>query len=77
VSRIARSEKAFVEAYPEFPPYFHERFAAIAARPAPLGITGRLQPLIPRRTPWLGPRAWVSAKERAAREVAQAYLAAW
>ena len=78
VVRIARSEHAFVEAHPELaPPYFRTRFAEIAAEPGGRGITGRLQPLIPLRTPWLGPRAWVSAKKRAAHEVARAYLAAW
>jgi GT2 family glycosyltransferase len=78
VARIARSERAFVEAHPELaPPYFHTRFTEIAAQPATRGITGRLQPLIPKGTPWLGPRAWVSAKLHAEHEVARAYLAAW
>ena len=74
---LARAERAFVERHPELPPYFHDRFAAVLARPASRGLTGRLQRAIPLGLPWLGPRAWVSAKERAARQVAQAYLAAW
>ena len=74
---LARAERAFVEQHPELPPDFHDRFAAVLARPASRGLTGRLQRAIPLGLPWLGPRAWVSAKERAAREVAQAYLAAW
>ena len=74
---LARAERAFVAQHPELPPYFHDRFAALIARPASRGLTGRLQRAIPLGVPWLGPRAWVSAKERAAREVAQAYLAAW
>ena len=74
---LARAERAFVAQHPELPPYFHDRFAALLARPASRGLTGRLQRAVPPGVPWLGPRAWVSAKERAAREVAQAYLTAW
>jgi GT2 family glycosyltransferase len=74
---LAAAERAFVAAHPEVDPYFHDRFSAIAAAPAARGITGRLQPLIPPGMPWLGARAWASAKERAARELAETYLAAW
>jgi glycosyltransferase involved in cell wall biosynthesis len=74
---LAAAERAFVAAHPEVKPYFHDRFAAIAAEPPARGFTGRLQRFIPLSTPWLGPRAWVSAKERAARALARAYLDAW
>jgi cellulose synthase/poly-beta-1,6-N-acetylglucosamine synthase-like glycosyltransferase len=74
---LAAAERAFVAAHPEIEPYFQARFTAIAAAPTARGITGRLQPLIPRGAPWLGPRAWVSARERAARELARAFLSAW
>jgi hypothetical protein len=75
VGRLARSEKAFVARHPELPPYFHRRFSG--PLPAGRGLTGRLQPLIPLAVPRLGPRAWVSAKERAERDLGQAYLRAW
>jgi glycosyltransferase involved in cell wall biosynthesis len=74
---LAKAERAFVARHPELPPYFHDRFEAIAAEPPAHGITGQMQPLIPLATPWLGPRAWVSAKQRTARELARAYLDAW
>jgi GT2 family glycosyltransferase len=74
---LAKAERGFVARHPELPPYFHDRFEAIAAEPPTHGITGRLQPLIPLTTPWLGPRAWISAKKRTARELARAYLDAW
>ena len=74
---LAKAERAFVARHRELPPHFHDRFEAIAAEPPTRGITGRLQPLLPLTTPWLGPRAWVSAKQRIARELARAYLDAW
>jgi GT2 family glycosyltransferase len=74
---LARAEHAFVARHPELPAYFHDRFAAVAAQRRGRGVSGRLQPVIPLGVPWLGPRAWVSAKERAARLLAQTYLAAW
>jgi glycosyltransferase involved in cell wall biosynthesis len=74
---LAKAEHAFVARHPELPPYFRDRFATITTDPPTRGLTGRLQPLIPLATPWLGARAWVSAKERAARELARRYLEAW
>ncbi|HVS27976.1 MAG TPA: glycosyltransferase [Solirubrobacteraceae bacterium] len=77
VRRIAAAERAFVTRYPELPPYFHNRFARELPGLRGRGLSARLQPLLPRGLPWVGARAWASARERAARELGAAFLDAW
>jgi GT2 family glycosyltransferase len=77
LERIARSERAFVGRYPDMPPYFRDRFAAELPRAAGLGITAPLARVVPRRIPWIGPRAHASAEARFVRRLAPLYLAAW
>lgn len=77
VRRIAISERRFVAAHPEVEPFFFNLFsAALEGRPA----RGRGRALIrwlPRSTPLVGERLWVSADLYYRQELAPDFLAAW
>jgi GT2 family glycosyltransferase len=77
VGRIARSERRFVERYPDVPPYFHERFAAAAQGPPPHGRGAHLARVVKPGTPWLGPKVWASVDAVYWRELSAPFLEAW
>lgn len=74
---VAGAERQMVQKHPDVAPYFHDMFAAVAARPAPRGRGARLAGLVPRRLPWLGSRVWASADAYWRHELAAAFLPAW
>ena len=75
--RMAAAERAFCEKHPEIPPYFLTMFRAAASAPAPHGRLARLAPLVPPRTPLLGPRVWGSVDARFRQALAPHFLRAW
>ena len=77
VARIAVCERRFVELHPDVRPYFHDRFRAAMAGPAPRGRGARLARWIGPGVPWIGPRVWASVDARYTRELAPPFLEAW
>jgi len=77
VAKIAVAERAFVALHPDVPAYFHALFTRAANAPPARGRGARLAPLIPPRTPWLGPRVWASAEARYLQALAPRFLEAW
>lgn len=77
VTRIARSEWAFVQLHPEFRPYFYEMFAAAAAEPPARRFGERLARYVPASVPWLGARVWGRADALYRQALAGPFLEAW
>jgi GT2 family glycosyltransferase len=77
VSRIAASERRFCARHPGAKPYFHDLFAEALDRPPARGRGVPLARMIPRRTPWLGPRVWASFDLWHRQQLAPLFLAAW
>jgi GT2 family glycosyltransferase len=77
VSRIAVSERQFVEMHPEFPPYFHRMFGGAAAERRARLQSDRLARWVPRWVPLLGPRVWRSAAALYRQSLAGPFLEAW
>ena len=75
--RLAAAERAFTKLHPEIEPFFLNRFRS-AARAAP--ATGRGRHLIrhlPRWTPLIGERVWLSADVYYRQVLASDFLGAW
>jgi glycosyltransferase involved in cell wall biosynthesis len=77
VARIAASERRFCERHPEARPYFRELFLEARDRAPARGRGARLAWLVPRRTPWLGPRVWASFDLWHRQQLARPFLDAW
>jgi GT2 family glycosyltransferase len=77
VQLIAAAERRFCARHPEAAPYFHDLFAAAQKHPPARGRGARLAPLVPQRTPWLGPRVWASFDMRNRQALAGPFLEAW
>jgi glycosyltransferase involved in cell wall biosynthesis len=77
VWRIAASERRFCERHPGSRAYFHDLFAAALRAPPAHGRGARLAWVIPRRTPWLGPRVWASFDQWHRQQLAGGFLEAW
>jgi GT2 family glycosyltransferase len=77
VRRIAIAERQFTRLHPELDPYFHRLFSDAAAQPPGRGRGTRLAALVPRRTPWIGPRVWASADLGFRQALAPDFLDAW
>jgi len=77
VTRIAVSERRFVEIHPDVPPYFYEMFSTAAARPRVTGGGARVARFVPRRLPTLGPRVWSRADAFYRQALAPSFLQAW
>jgi GT2 family glycosyltransferase len=77
VRRTAYAEREFVRKHPELEPYFFRMFSH-AAKLAPVRGRGRhLIRWIPRETPWVGPRVWLSADLYYRQALASDFLSAW
>lgn len=74
---IAAAERRFVTRYPQWPPYFHDLFAAAMRAPRAKGRGARLARVIPPSVPWLGPRAWSSVDAYYAQLLAPEFMAGW
>jgi GT2 family glycosyltransferase len=84
MKQVAHAEREFVrihpelaEEHPDLVPYFFRTFSAAAAHPPIRGRGRHLIRLVPRRLPWLGPRAWGSADLYYRQALAPEFLAAW
>lgn len=77
LGRIAHSERRWVALHPELPPWFHDRFAAAAARPRIPAAVGRLAARVPRRLPVLGPGSAALADLYFRQQLAPEFLTAW
>jgi GT2 family glycosyltransferase len=77
VAEIAPAERRFCARHPTASPYFHDLFLAAREHPPARGRGARLAPVVPRRTPWLGPRVWASFAMRNRQALAGPFLAAW
>lgn len=77
VQRIAAAERRFCARHPQARPYFHDLFLAARDHPPARGRGARLAPVVPRRTPWLGPRVWASFDLVNRQALAGPFLAAW
>lgn len=73
----ARSERQFVQKYPEVAPYFFDMYSAAADSPQVLGRGRFVARGVPRRLPWLGPRVWRSMSLYYLQQLAPDFLAAW
>jgi GT2 family glycosyltransferase len=77
VAQIAPAERVFCARHPEATPYFHDLFVAARRHPPARGRGALLAPVVPRRTPWLGPRVWASFDMRNRQALADPFLNAW
>jgi GT2 family glycosyltransferase len=77
VRRIAIAERQFTRLHPELDPYFHRLFSDAAAQPPGRGRGARFAALVPRQTPWIGPRVWASADLAFRQALAPDFLEAW
>lgn len=77
VRRIAVSERRFVDSHPELEPFFFNLFSAAMENPPARGRGRALIPWLPRSTPLVGERLWVSADLYYRQELAPDFLAAW
>jgi GT2 family glycosyltransferase len=77
VQRIAAAERRFCARHPQALPYFHDLFLAAREHPPARGRGAWLAPLVPQRTPWLGPRVWASFDMRSRQALAGPFLDAW
>jgi GT2 family glycosyltransferase len=77
VAAIAPAERRFVARYPDVDPYFHRMFSEAAAIPSGRGWGARLAPLVPERTPFLGPAIHNRASLYYRQRLAPAFLDAW
>jgi hypothetical protein len=75
--RLAVSEWRFCQLHPDVPPWFQQMFTAAAAHPPGGRRAAELTRLIPRQTPWLGPRLWDRATLHWRQQIAPHFLAAW
>lgn len=76
-AQLAVAERRFVAIHPEIEPHFHHMFSAAVAAPPARGRGARLLGIVPRSTPWLGPRVWRSADLYFRQALAPAFLRAW
>jgi GT2 family glycosyltransferase len=77
MATVARAERRFVAEHPDVEPYFLDLFRRAESAPRARGRGARLAHLVPRRTPWLGPRVWSSVDASFLQALAPAFLAAW
>ena len=77
VRRLAVAERTFVSLHPEVEPYFHRKFSSALELPPASGRGVRLARWVPRETPWIGPRAWISRDVYFRQALAPHFLAAW
>lgn len=77
MAQIAPAERAFCVRHPAATPYFRDLFEAATRHPRARGRGALLAAVIPRRTPWLGPRVWASFDMRNRQALAGPFLAAW
>jgi GT2 family glycosyltransferase len=77
VGRIAASEREFVRAHPEVPPFYFNLFSHAASQRPGSGRGRHLTRWLPRATPLLGERAWSSADLYFAQALAPEFLSAW
>ena len=77
VQLIAVAERRFCARHPQARPYFRDLFLAARESPPARGRGARLASVVPRRTPWLGPRVWASFDLRNRQALAGPFLAAW
>jgi GT2 family glycosyltransferase len=77
VTAIAPAEKRFVRIHPDVSPFFFEMFSDVAGLPPARGRLRHLLRLVPRATPLLGRRIWLSANHYYIQQLAPAFLEAW
>lgn len=77
MAATAPAERRWIEARPEMPAYFHDRFAAAAAAPPAHGFAARVARWVPERLPVAGPRVWRGADLWFRQQLAPGFLAAW
>jgi GT2 family glycosyltransferase len=77
MAATAPAERRWVEAYPDMPAWFHDIFEVAERRrqvPAPVaGVAAR----VPRRVPFVGPRAAMVADLHFRQQLAPAFFEAW
>ena len=77
IALIAAAERTFCERHPQAAAYFYDLFTTAASEPAEPAWPAKLAGLIPRRTPWLGPRVWARFDRFSRQQLAPDFLAAW
>jgi GT2 family glycosyltransferase len=77
VRRLAVAERTFVGLHPEVEPYFRRKFESALEEPPASGRGAFLARWVPRRAPWVGPRAWISRDLHYRQALAPHFLAAW
>jgi GT2 family glycosyltransferase len=77
MAATAPAERRWVQARPEMPAYFHDRFAEAAAAPPAPELAARLARWVPERLPVAGPRVWRGADLWFRQQLAPSFLAAW
>jgi GT2 family glycosyltransferase len=77
MDRAAMAEREFLAKHPELEPYFFRMYSYAASRPPANGRGRHLIRYIPRRTPLIGERVWLSADLYYRQQLAPHFLAAW
>jgi GT2 family glycosyltransferase len=77
MAATAEAERRWVARRPEMPAWFHDRFAAAAARPRVPAAAGRLAARVPPGAPVVGRAAAAVADLHFRQQLAPAFLAAW
>jgi GT2 family glycosyltransferase/SAM-dependent methyltransferase len=76
MATAARAEHRLHQKHPDIAPYFLTRFRTMLERP-PRGRGARLAGVVPRGTPWLGPKVWASVDAQYTLALAPSFIEAW
>lgn len=74
---VARAERMLVATHPQAEDRLHRRYRAVLEAPSPRGRLAPLARWVPERAPFLGSRAWASARAVFERRLAEAFVDEW
>jgi GT2 family glycosyltransferase len=77
MDRAAMAEREFVDKHPEVEPYFFRMYSHAASLKPAKGRGRHLIRFVPRSTPLIGERVWLSADLYYRQQLARRFLAAW